>query len=412
MVISQACQAERKLARRRVAAGQGKRDLVGIDKVQGVGEISPVKPAKHWMRGVGAAVLIFGLPIAIGLPGVCQTSEDPASVSPSPTDTLTGSGVSPTTTTLAAPETRRWITSSAHTPIRIANSPGKSCLMRADLGMQRLMASSSSNDSLISVSLDTGTLRPLNLTSLNALSIDEQDDKIFATTDDQSLLVLDRKSLVRIDKIVMPGHCGSVAYIPSCHKVLVAHQTSTEIWSIDSHLHTLGSSVRLKAPVSELIYDSATDKVLGLIDQSGQIAVIDPWTMTVTGYWSVPTDTHLTTLGIDSGLGIVFCGDDSGVLSVMDAQSGALIGSVPTGLSITATAYDPSAQQIYCLARNEGQVDVIQLARGGSSLNLGQISTVAGLESAAVIRGSNATQLWVSFADAHGSYLQCYSLLF
>ena len=200
--------------------------------------------------------------------------------------------------------------------------------------------------------------------------------------------------------------------MPSCHKVLVAHQTSTEVWAVDAHLHTLGSSVRLSSPATNLIYDPSTDKVLAVMDGSGQVAVIDPWTMTVTAYWGISPQSHLTSIGLDSALGVIFCGDESGNLTVADAQSGSVTGTVPTGAPITGITYDGAAQQIYCVSHDEGQVDVVQLAKGGTTLNLGQVSTVPGVESAAVIRGSSATQLWISYADSHGSYLQCYTLLF
>jgi WD40 repeat protein len=310
-----------------------------------------------------------------------------------------------------APASQKWITAEAHSPVRIAVSPGKSCTLKVDIGMHRLMASSSAGDSLFSLSLDSATSRPLHYTAFNAMSVDSDDDKIFATTDDQAVMVLDRKSLVRIDRIVLPGHCGAIVYVPSCRRILVAHETNGNIWSIDAKLNTLKDSATVTGPVSDLIYDATTDKVLGLCPSTNQIAVIDPWTMTVTGYWGLGAGSTITSLGVDDGLGLVFCGDNAGTLSVLDCHSGVVLGSVALGEPISSMTYDATAQQIFCLSSEQGEVDVVQLARGGGVINLGQVSIVTGAESAAVIRGSNSSNLWVSYSDQRGSYLQCYTVM-
>jgi outer membrane protein assembly factor BamB len=192
--------------------------------------------------------------------------------------------------------------------------------------------------------------------------------------------------------------------------VLVAHDTQNSVWSVDAHLHTLGSTLSLHGDVTELIYDETADKVLALCSDTNDIAVIDPWTMTLVGYWSVSPSTKINDITQDDGLGLIFVGDSNGYVTVLDAHNGTNLSSLNTDYPISSLTYDQSAQQLFCLSQYQGEVTVVQVAKGGSTLSLGDVPTVTGMQSAAIIRGTSESNLWISFSDEHGSYIQCYSL--
>jgi YVTN family beta-propeller protein len=149
-------------------------------------------------------------------------------------------------------------------------------------------------------------------------------------------------------------------------------------------------------PASVSVVDPATDKVIATIDGGGKleyavtdgrgklyvngagkqdIVRIDTRTNKVDAHWPAPNCSSPHGLAIDTQSHRLFSSCVNNLLVVIDADSGAVVASLPIGAGSDAVAFDPKRKRIFSSNGRDGDITVIEEKSADSYAVLGSIKT-------------------------------------
>lgn len=132
-------------------------------------------------------------------------------------------------------------------------------------------------------------------------------------------------------------------------------------------------------PGSSTVIDAKSGKALGTIDLGGkpefpvadgqghvyaniestsEIVEIDSRTMKITHRWPLAPGEHPSGLAIDAEHHILFSGCHNKLMVMMDANTGKVLGSVPIGLGVDATRFDPGTQDAFA-STGDGNMTIV-----------------------------------------------------
>jgi DNA-binding beta-propeller fold protein YncE len=88
-------------------------------------------------------------------------------------------------------------------------------------------------------------------------------------------------------------------------------------------------------------------KVYGNLTDTSEVVEIDAKTATVTRRWPTAPCKQNVSMAIDTAHHRLFSGCRSGVLAVSDYQAGKTITTVPIGMGVDGTGYDPASGDVF-----------------------------------------------------------------
>jgi YVTN family beta-propeller protein len=166
------------------------------------------------------------------------------------------------------------------------------------------------------------------------------------------------------------------------------------------------------------VVDPVTDSIVATIDGGGkleyavadgrgnlyvngaekkEIVRIDTRTNKVLAHWSMPECTSPHGLAVDSKTHRLFSSCVNNLLVTMDADSGAIVTSLPIGAGSDAVAFDPKRKRIFSSNGRDGDVTVIEEKSADSFAVLGSIKTGVTARTMAIDPGTG--RLFVAIAD-------------
>jgi len=152
---------------------------------------------------------------------------------------------------------------------------------------------------------------------------------------------------------------------------------------------------------------AATDgkgKVFVNLEDKGQIAMVDMARRKVLGTWDMPGCTEPTGLAIDTRDAAhvrLFSACHSGILAIVDANSGKVAQTLPIGGGVDAAAFDPATQTAFT-SNGEGSISVLQQAASGPFRNLETVPTLPGAKTMAL---DPDTHLLYTVANQNGQFV-------
>jgi hypothetical protein len=119
------------------------------------------------------------------------------------------------------------------------------------------------------------------------------------------------------------------------------------------------------------------------LEDKGQIAEVDMTTRSVLQTWDLAGCTEPTGLAIDTGTARLFSACHSGVLIVVDANSGRNIQKLPIGAGVDFAAYDAEIHNVFT-SNKEGSISVIEQIDADTYRNLQTVPTLPGAKTMAL----------------------------
>lgn len=186
-----------------------------------------------------------------------------------------------------------------------------------------------------------------------------------------SLLVLtQRQGTIRIldaatDKIVvdLPGgkNPNSAAYDPISKTVVVLNKESGDATIVDPVQRKVVATTPVNPNTLEFPVSDGAGKIYDNIETTGEIAVIDVSKRQVTNHFQLGGCEEPGGLAFVPGSKLLISACSNGVATVVQADTGKLVASVPIGHGPDAVIYDPARKLAFIPCGRDGVLEVISL---------------------------------------------------
>lgn len=208
-------------------------------------------------------------------------------------------------------------------------------------------------------------------------------------------VAFDLKTFKTTKRIKAEDDADGIAFDPSSGHIFVVDGDSKVLTVIDpatdSAIATINAGGGLEYAVSgnngKLYVDGAENK---------EIIRINTATNVVDAHWPIPGCTSPHGLAIDTAAHRLFASCVNAVMTIVDAETGAVVATLPIGQGTDGAAFDPKRKLIFS-SNNDGTISVIREVTPQNFQSLGNIPTA--------VTGKNMTidpamgRLYVAVAD-------------
>jgi DNA-binding beta-propeller fold protein YncE len=176
---------------------------------------------------------------------------------------------------------------------------------------------------------------------------------------DSSVTIINLKSLAFIAKIKVTGqNPDAILYDPFSHRVFAYNGRTSNATVIDGASNKVIGTIKLDGKPEASVTD-LNGKVYVNIEDKSEISCINPTTLEVEHTWSIAPGEEPSGLALDNVNHRLFsvCGNE--MMVVVDASSGKVITTLPTGGGTDGAAFDPVLKRAYS-SNGEGTMTVVQ----------------------------------------------------
>lgn len=145
----------------------------------------------------------------------------------------------------------------------------------------------------------------------------------------------------------------SIAYDAATHRLFVvngggdAHETSSMVSVVDTGKDAKVGEIKVDGDTLEqLVVDPSSQRLYVANPSKSEIDVINRSNDTVTAHWPLTMGSKCVSVGLDAVHHRLFTGCRSGVIVVVDTQSGKELQTLPIGKGIDDLAFDASTDRI------------------------------------------------------------------
>ncbi|MDP9045775.1 MAG: YncE family protein [Pseudomonadota bacterium] len=214
---------------------------------------------------------------------------------------------------------------------------------------------------------------------------------------DNSVSVFDLKTLQVTAKVSTPKgeNPDFIAYDAVARRVFAFNGRSANASVIDATTDRLIATIALHGKPEAAVSDGR-GRLFVDIEDSHELVAIDTATAKVTAVWPLKGCDEPSGLAMDTAAHRLFVGCHNQVLAVVNADSGAVMTTLPIGAGVDATAFDASTHQVFS-SQGDGTLTVIQ-SEGGDRFRVAQTAlTQAGARTMAL--NPNTHEVYLVTAD-------------
>ena len=194
--------------------------------------------------------------------------------------------------------------------------------------------------------------------------------------------IFDLETLKPIAVLATGGKPDAILWEPKTRTVMTMNGRSNSISVIDPVAAKVVGTIALPGRPETAVSDEQGRVFVNLEDKA-QIAQVDALKGTVTGVWDLAGCTEPTGLAIDLAARRLFTGCHSGVLIVVDEETGKNVAKLPIGNGVDAVGYD-AARHLILTSNGEGSLSVIAQKGADSYANVQTVTTLPGAKTLAL----------------------------
>jgi hypothetical protein len=190
---------------------------------------------------------------------------------------------------------------------------------------------------------------------------------------DKSAIAFDLSSLKVTKQIPAAEDTDAVIYDPATRRVFVMEGDAASATAIDPKTDQAVATVNLQGKPEYAVSDEAGHIFVNITDKQ-EIVRVDARTGTVQARWPIPTCKAPHGLAMDRTAHRLFSSCVNSQLVVVNADSGAVVATLPIGKGTDAAAFDPTRKLVFS-SNGEGTLSVIREQDPDHYVSLGDVPT-------------------------------------
>jgi DNA-binding beta-propeller fold protein YncE len=172
-----------------------------------------------------------------------------------------------------------------------------------------------------------------------------------------TITIFDLKTLKATGEAKAGTNPDAIMYDPASHRVFAFNGRSQDATVIDAEKGTVAGTIPLGGR-PEFGVSNGKGKVFVNLEDKSEIVAIDAQKMTVLSHWSLAPCEEPSGLAIDQKNSRLFSVCSNKMMAAVNADSGKLITTVPTGNGTDAAGFDPDRRLVFS-SNGEGTLTII-----------------------------------------------------
>jgi DNA-binding beta-propeller fold protein YncE len=193
---------------------------------------------------------------------------------------------------------------------------------------------------------------------------------------DSSVTVFDLKTLKAIRKIKASGTPDAILYDSASKRVFTFNHGTNDTTAIDPDQETVVGTLAFKAEPEAAVVDGK-GKLYVNLRSSSEIAEVDAASLKILNRWPLAPGTRPTGLGFDPKNRRLFSACGNQKMVIMNADNGAVLGSVNIGRGADGCVFDPGKNMAYSSNGGDGTVTAVTESEPGKYTVAATIPTQA-----------------------------------
>ena len=155
------------------------------------------------------------------------------------------------------------------------------------------------------------------------------------------VVVVDLKTLATVATVTAGENPDAILYEPVHQEVYAFNHTGKSVTVFDAKTGDVRATIPLGGTAEFAVLDREAGRIYNNLEDTSQLAVIDASAHRVSATWPIAPGEEATGLAFDDVHHRLFVGCGNKVMEMMDSATGHVLGSVPIGAGVDATAFDP-----------------------------------------------------------------------
>jgi DNA-binding beta-propeller fold protein YncE len=172
------------------------------------------------------------------------------------------------------------------------------------------------------------------------------------------IVVFDLKTLAKTGAVPAGTNPDGIIYDPATKRVFAFNGRSASATVVDAKSGTAAGTVMLEGKPEFPAADGRGHVYVNIEDKS-EVLQIDAKALTVLNKWPLAPCKEPSGMAIDTKTHRIFSGCDNKMMSVMDADTGKVVATVPIGDGVDATWFDPGTKYIMNSCGEDGVLTII-----------------------------------------------------
>lgn len=172
------------------------------------------------------------------------------------------------------------------------------------------------------------------------------------------LVVFDLKTLEKTGAVAAGTNPDGIIYDPATKRVFAFNGRSASATAVDAEKATLAGTVMLQGK-PEFPAPDGKGHVFVNIEDKSEVMDIDAKALAVVHTWPLAPCEEPSGMAMDTKTRRIFSGCDNKMMSVMNADTGQVVTTVPIGEGVDATWFDPGTKYVFDSCGRDGVLTVI-----------------------------------------------------
>lgn len=217
-----------------------------------------------------------------------------------------------------------------------------------------------------------------------------------SASDPGSVTIFDLKTFAVIGKVVVGDDPNAIFYDHKTKRVFTIDRGSKRVSAIDPKAGKVTGSVEgLGGRTEHAVSDDAGHVFLNM-QSLGTLLRIDAQALKVTDTWKLAPCEQPSSMDMDRKTHRIFIGCRSGIMQVVDSQTGRIVTTQPIGRGVDAAEYDPGKGLIYFSTGGDGIMSVFHQDSPEKYTLVESVKTQAGARTMAIDRKTGRAYLSVA----------------
>ena len=246
--------------------------------------------------------------------------------------------------------------------IQVGGEGGWDCL-RIDSAARRLYVSRGNHVIIVDIDADKIAGDIADTPGVHDIALAPEFNRGFISCGkSDSVAVFDLKTLMITGRVPVGNNPDIMLYDTASKKVFAFNGRSKDATVIDAATGVAVSTITLGGR-PEFAAADGKGLIFVNIEDTSEVAVIDSQKLVVTNRFSLKPGEEPSGMGLDAERHIVFSGCHNNMMTVLSADSGKLVATVPIGSGVDGNGFDPATGLAFS-SNGDGTLTVVQESSG------------------------------------------------